>query len=357
MDFPFPEGLGPDMIYHKTKLFLQSLGRFDDMSIIAYVDKEQFGSKLVGAYKDAGITIIPREGYLSEKFDGALERNRKRIAFLQSMSSLCLHIFLTLLDHDLPPSLDSPLERICFSLPLEPTLLGSSDRKPKSREESLYSSHETIPASPVQSTSYECSTHVFWDGVDFPLPYNDPHYAFRVSQSTLKELDLPAASSLVAYINESDLCGETETDGITIIPCQGDEEARCHATLVDIVLWAMENPATYFEKKSLMVISKNIKQGTDFFNALKALHERHYNVILGEPNPQDLSSPMYTRLFTCAPNLFVREEVVGFSNGLASLYHPEFRWCDVLIFWDSTVSQPIFRVWSGFFKTRAITAT
>uniref|UniRef100_A0A1J3I8A6 NYN domain-containing protein n=1 Tax=Noccaea caerulescens TaxID=107243 RepID=A0A1J3I8A6_NOCCA len=362
VDFPFPEGLSPDMIYHKMRLFLRSLGRCSvDMSIMAYVDREKFDDKLVGAYKDAGFDIIPREAdkhsrYRSMSLDIAMwevdmryegicrkslmvlskeiEKESLFFTFLESMICVCRHIFSTI-DHET----DSRIERICFSLPLETTLLDSSDRKRKSREESLYYSRETKSDSPVQSTPYECSTHVFWDGFDFPLPYNDPHYAYMLSQSTLKELDLPAASSLVAYINKADLSGgtetETETDGITIIPCQGDKEARSHAMLVDIVLWAMENPATYFEQKSLMVVSKTITQETDFVNALDALHERHYNVILGGPSdPQDLSSPMYTQVLTCDPNPFVREEVVGFSNGLASLFHPEFFKSDILIFWD-----------------------
>uniref|UniRef100_A0A1J3EGA8 Uncharacterized protein n=1 Tax=Noccaea caerulescens TaxID=107243 RepID=A0A1J3EGA8_NOCCA len=350
VDFPFPEGLSPDMIYHKMRLFLRSLGRCSvDMSIMAYVDREKFDDKLVGAYKDAGFDIIPREAdkhsrYRSMSLDIAMwevdmryegicrkslmvlskeiEKESLFFTFLESMICVCRHIFSTI-DHET----DSRIERICFSLPLETTLLDSSDRKRKSREESLYYSRETKSDSPVQSTpyAYECSTHVFWDGVDFPLPYNDPHYAYMLSQSTLKELDLPAASSLVAYINKADLSGgtETETDGITIIPCQGDEEARSHAMVVDIVLWALENPATYFEPKTLMVISKDIKKGSDLFNALEALGTRHYNVLL------------FKSLYSGRQNYFgVRKEVVGFSNGIASLNRQRFSWSDIFIFWD-----------------------
>ncbi|CAA7050486.1 unnamed protein product [Microthlaspi erraticum] len=367
VDFPFPEGLSPHMIYDKTKLFVESLGCFGDMAIIAYVDEEQFDEKLVGAYKDAGFTIIPRQAdkhtrYRSVSldidlwnadmhFEGLLlitlmvvskeiEKKSPFFTFLQSMTCLCQHVLLTL-DHDPPPSGTGRLQRICFSIPpLETigqsgTLLGSSDGKRKRTNNSLYYSHESlprslsIPDSPVQSTSEKCSTHVFWDGVDFPLPYNDPHYAFRLSQSTLKELDLHAASSLVAYVDEADLCGERETDGITIIPCQGDEEARSHAMLVDIVLWAMENHATYFEPKTLMVVSKDMLAKTDYLEVLEALSERHYTVVLGEPpNPQILSSRLDLE------GRFVREEVVGFSNGLATLYRTKFMSSDVFIFWD-----------------------
>ncbi|VVB07588.1 unnamed protein product [Arabis nemorensis] len=42
----------------------------------------------------------------------------------------------------------------------------------------------------------------------------------------------------------------------------------------------MENPATYFEPLDLMVISQNIKQGSDFLHALEALQDRYYNLVL-----------------------------------------------------------------------------
>uniref|UniRef100_A0A1J3K255 Uncharacterized protein n=1 Tax=Noccaea caerulescens TaxID=107243 RepID=A0A1J3K255_NOCCA len=362
VDFPFPEGLSPDMIYDKTRLFLRSLGCSGDLdlSIIAYANDGQFDDKLVGVYQDARISIVPRledrrSRYRSTCVDIALwegdmcnyyfqaknlmvlskeiEKESFFFKFLQSMACPCHHVFLTL-DHDPPPSRARRLERIRFSLPLEP----------KSREESLYYSHETMPdcltmtdcpvVNPASASASDRNvladwpTHVFWDSVDFPVPYNDPHYAYMLSQNFLKEWGFPAASSLVAYINEADLCGETETetetDGITIIPCQGDEEARSHAMVVDIVLWALENPATYFEPKTLMVISKDIKKGSDLFNALEALGTRHYNVLL------------FKSLYSGRQNYFgVRKEVVvGFSNGIASLNRQRFSWSDIFIFWD-----------------------
>ncbi|CAA7050492.1 unnamed protein product [Microthlaspi erraticum] len=379
VDFPFPEGLSPHMIYHTTRLFLHSLGCCGDMLIIAYVDMEQFDDKLVGVYEDAGIDIVPRLAdkhtrYRSTSLDIAMwevdmcdydfhaktlmvlskeiEKESLFSTFLESMATPCHHVFVTI-DHDPPPN--SWLEQIRFDLLLDhidqsETSLSSSDCKRKREEESIYNySHETMPSCPIipdstaESTSEKCSTHVFWDGVDFPLPYND---AYMVLQTSLQAHGLPGELSLAAYVHHADFCGVTETDRITIIPCQGDEEARFHAILVDIVLWAMENPATYFEPKTLMVISKNIKQGTDFLNALEALDSRHYNVILGMPDPEDLSSPMTIKSLDmdCAQLYLARrsrrpERVVsGFSNGLASLDCEGF--CDsiakaeTMIFWD-----------------------
>ncbi|CAA7050489.1 unnamed protein product [Microthlaspi erraticum] len=335
VDFPFPKGLSPDMIYDKTKLFLESLGCCGELSIIAYANEGQFDDKLVGVYEDAKIIIVPRladklSRYRSTCVDIAMwevdtcnydfhaknlmvlskeiEKDSFLFKFLDSMACPCHHVFLTL-DHDPPPSRVRRLERISFSLPLEPVdqsgnLLGSS--------------RETMPDcliapdSPVESSSYEpCAAHVFWDGVDFPLPYNDPHYAYMVSHSSLNEFGAPGELSLAAYVDHADFCGETETDGITVIPCQGDEEARSHGMLMDIVLWAMENPATYFEPITLMVISKNIKQGTCFLNALEALGNRHYNVLLGLPSPQDVSSPMAIKSLNCGSDIFIFWDVLG----------------------------------------------
>lgn len=94
----------------------------------------------------------------------------------------------------------------------------------------------------------------------------------------------------------------------------GDKHARVHNMLVDIVLWALENPATYFEPKTLMVFSKNVEPGTDFRNALEALEKRYYNVLFGDPDSPDLIGRFKPR----------GEAAVGFSNGLASLDFEDF---------------------------------
>ncbi|KAF3534122.1 hypothetical protein DY000_02036801 [Brassica cretica] len=62
--------------------------------------------------------------------------------------------------------------------------------------------------------------------------------------------------------------------GIIIIP------PRAHIMPVDIVLWAMENPATFFQPRTLVVFSDNVKEGTDLYNALEALLYRNYNVFV-----------------------------------------------------------------------------
>lgn len=64
MDFPFPNGLDPDLIYENMKLVLEKMDYLGELSIMAYVDKETFADELLHAYKKAGVTILPRQGIL-----------------------------------------------------------------------------------------------------------------------------------------------------------------------------------------------------------------------------------------------------------------------------------------------------
>ncbi|KAF3585178.1 hypothetical protein F2Q69_00031314 [Brassica cretica] len=103
--------------------------------------------------------------------------------------------------------------------------------------------------------------------------------------------------------------------GITIIPRQAELGARAHKMSLDIVLWALDNTATYFQPRDLFVFSGNVKAGTDFYNALEALRDRYYNV------------RVVPHLETCWPHPhhqmsldhWPKEVVVGFSHGVASL--------------------------------------
>lgn len=93
----------------------------------------------------------------------------------------------------------------------------------------------------------------------------------------------------------------------------------------DIALWAMKNPATYFEPRTLMVISKSIEQGRDLRNALEALENRHYNVLLGQLSVDDVKRPLRVEwLSNDVLAKHKREGAAGFSHGVASLYIPNF---------------------------------
>ena len=91
---------------------------------------------------------------------------------------------------------------------------------------------------------------------------------------------------------------------------------------VDIVLWAMDHPATYFQPRDLFVFSDNVKVGTDFYNALEALGDRYYNVRVLPPPDLDVSMPH--QIFSNHMPRISREEAIGFSSGLASLYNQDF---------------------------------
>ncbi|KAG7566222.1 hypothetical protein ISN44_As10g028090 [Arabidopsis suecica] len=54
--------------------------------------------------------------------------------------------------------------------------------------------------------------------------------------------------------------------------------------LLDLLFWALENPDKYDKDPNLVVISKSIKEETDFVTTLEALKGRHFNVFLALPD-------------------------------------------------------------------------
>ncbi|VVB07638.1 unnamed protein product [Arabis nemorensis] len=121
---------------------------------------------------------------------------------------------------------------------------------------------------------------VFWDTVDFPFPHGlHPEWIYRRTKDFLEGKGyLGAADTLLlkAYIDEKNFPDGYRNDKVTLlpIPIQGGKYTRADTMLVDIVLWAMENPATYHKPVDLMVISANVKEGSDFLHALESLQDR-----------------------------------------------------------------------------------
>ncbi|KAG7561635.1 hypothetical protein ISN45_Aa05g030250 [Arabidopsis thaliana x Arabidopsis arenosa] len=54
--------------------------------------------------------------------------------------------------------------------------------------------------------------------------------------------------------------------------------------LLDLLFWALDNPDKYGKGPNLVVISKSIKEETDFVTTLEALKGRHFNVFLALPD-------------------------------------------------------------------------
>lgn len=84
---------------------------------------------------------------------------------------------------------------------------------------------------------------------------------------------------------------------------------------LDIVLWALDNTATYLQPRDLLVFSGNVKEGTDFYNALEALRDRYYNVRVAPHLETCWPHPHHQMSLDHWP----KEVVVGFSHGVASL--------------------------------------
>lgn len=179
---------------------------------------------------------------------------------------------------------------------------------------------------PIQTTPYEPNPQICRSspGVFLDLPESltldacDPtSFGLYIRRSLRFYDDL----SIMAYVVDTETSfpeGWVESFtrlGITIIPQQAElRSARAHKMSLDIVLWALDNPATYFHPRDLLVFSGNVKQGTDFYNALEALRDRYYNVLVLPPTHVD---PRHLVSLDHWPK---EEEVVGFSHGVACLY-------------------------------------
>ncbi|KFK22735.1 hypothetical protein AALP_AAs62920U001300 [Arabis alpina] len=201
-------------------------------------------------------------------------------------------------------------------------------------------------------------TGIFWDVADFPFRHLDILHLLYDMRRAFPNMCRVGEMSAMAYFKTQNVSREF-AKFISEPACRwraisdsGDKYERSHNMLVDIVLWALEHPANYFEPSNLVVISGNIKEGTDFLRALEALEDRYYNVLLVIPeDPFFLSSKLERVSFRwLVESLSVptmqglnlnwnhkrksREENVGFSNGLASLYPQCFDRSPITVFWD-----------------------
>ncbi|WZZ73431.1 hypothetical protein YC2023_084801 [Brassica napus] len=232
VDFPFPEGLAPETIYHRMKLILEKMGCINHyLSIMAYVNNSEiFPDK--SAYEKAGINIVTQR-----------------------------------VPDDNSPSPKLVGTTVSFKW-LYHCLLQTGDLQDPKR---MKMTREAVPLyySPIQTTL-----------PDEPIPQMLCPGVF---------LDLPPLRRCYdpVYINSHTSFPDGWADaftqfGITMIPQR-----------VDIVLWAMDHPATYFQPRDLFVFSDNVKVGTDFYNALEALGDRYYNVRVLPPPDLDVMSQIH----------------------------------------------------------------
>ncbi|CAN7000820.1 unnamed protein product, partial [Brassica rapa subsp. trilocularis] len=370
VDFPFPKGLAPETIYQRMKSILEKMGCINHyLSIMAYVNNsETFPDKT--AYEKAGINIVTqpeRHRFMLRDMawwdvDSGFLPNFGKITFMVIISQIepSLLVFLEGLRNAYKVRLAVPDEDT--SLSSSPNLLDNTVRF-----ESLYKSlllqddmtrevvvpllfyppiqtkppplyYPPIQTSPLPSPPIQIYNRpgVFLDLPESLLLACDP---YRLNSYIRTSLCFDDGFSIMAYVVDTQTSSFPEgwvdaftSLGITIIPQQAELGApRAHKMSLDIVLWALDNTATYFQPRDLFVFSGNVKQGTDFYNALEALRDRYYNVRVlplletSWPHPHHQMS-----LHHCPP----REEVVGFSHGVASLYKQNLKVCGVSVFWD-----------------------
>ncbi|XP_010450822.1 PREDICTED: uncharacterized protein LOC104732917 isoform X2 [Camelina sativa] len=323
-DFPFPVGLRTDLVYQKLKSSLEKDGYvLGELSIMAYADKEKFPYDL-DVYRNAGITIHLVQGdkcarvrsmlldilswalkqspnceLNSEALDLMLisENIKEKTYFLQSLQNLkklsCYNVLLLAL----PPHLSSSYELPTLSfdwLSASASLLDGG--KPKTLPEGLdhrrKSREETVAFSDGDSDA-KSMTCVFWDcfddddflsGYNSCGSYNYIYHRLRcLLQADVGEL------SIMAYVDKnSPRLRLPPNSPIKIV--RGNKDSRVHNMLVDIVLWAFNNPVVNYKTLTLMVMSEDIKEKTYLLSALEALEDRHYHVFLAVPDDYDIAA-------------------------------------------------------------------
>ncbi|CAN7016842.1 unnamed protein product [Brassica oleracea var. botrytis] len=320
------------------------MGFMGDLSIMAYVNLETFPDK--PAYENAGFSIIPHQerhrfmlrdiawwevdstftpsfhyrGKYKINFMvilSEIEKESNFVTFLEDLKILGYNVRLVV-PHDNPPSPRLLDTTISFEWLYKSLLQTGTVQNPKR----MTMTREVVPLyySPIQTTSSALCPGVFLDLSPLTRCY-DPAY---ISSYVRRWMSFGGEFSVMAYVVD------TETSfpdgwvdaftkfGITIIPQRADTHDRAHRMSVDIVLWAMDHPATYFQPRDLFVFSDNVKVGTDFYNALEALGDRYYNVRVLPPPDLDVSMPH--QIFSNHMPRISREEAIGFFGGLASLY-------------------------------------
>ncbi|KAG2271670.1 hypothetical protein Bca52824_066225 [Brassica carinata] len=186
------------------------------------------------------------------------------------------------------------------------------------------------PSPPIQIYS----PGVFLDLPESLLLACDPYcFNFYIRTSLCFDDDF----SIMAYVVDTETSSFPEglvdaftSLGITIIPQQAEIGARAHKMSLDIVLWALDNTATYLQPRDLLVFSGNVKEGTDFYNALEALRDRYYNVRVAPHLETCWPHPHHQMSLDHWP----KEVVFGFSHGVASLCKQNLKVCGVFVFWD-----------------------
>ncbi|KAH0869250.1 hypothetical protein HID58_076272 [Brassica napus] len=340
VDFPFPEGLAPETIYHRMKLILEKMGCINHyLSIMAYVNNSEiFPDK--SAYEKAGINIVTqRERHrfmlrdiawweVDSTFTSSFRfRGKNKITFM-----------VISMPDDNSPSPKLVGTTVSFKW-LYHCLLQTGDLQDPKR---MKMTREAVPLyySPIQTTlPDEPIPQMLCPGVFLDLPplrrCYDPVY---INSYVRRSMGFNGDFSIMVYIDDRhtsfpDGWADAFTQfGITMIPQRADPHARAHRMSVDIVLWAMDHPATYFQPRDLFVFSDNVKVGTDFYNALEALGDRYYNVRVLPPPDLDVSMPH--QIFSNHMPRISREEAIGFSSGLASLYNQDFDMSQIHVFWD-----------------------
>ncbi|CAH8280733.1 unnamed protein product [Arabidopsis lyrata] len=140
------------------------------------------------------------------------------------------------------------------------------------------------------------NTGVFWDVVDFPIPECDPDMISKKIKSALEDkgcyngpvsIRLYQDEKNIIPTKKQELIDKYEAAGISInfVPevAEAYIHARVHKMLVDILFWALDNPA----HSNLIVLSKNLKDNETVSN-LQALHWSGTNVLLAESVSEDL---------------------------------------------------------------------
>ncbi|KAL0816630.1 hypothetical protein Bca101_073074 [Brassica carinata] len=292
VDFPFPKGLAPETIYHRMKSILEKMGCVNHyLSIMAYVNNsETLPDK--SAYEKAGINIVTqpeRHRFMLRDMawwdaDSDFLPNFGKITFMVILSEI-EPSFLVFLE-----GLRKAGYKVRLAVPDADTSLSSSPKLLDNtvRFESLYKS--LLQEDMMTMTREVVVPPMFYP----PIQTTPPPLCYPPIQTTP-----PPSPPIQIY-----------SPGVFL-------------DLPESLLLACD---PYY----LLVFSGNVKEGTDFYNALEALRDRYYNVRVAPHLETCWPHPHHQMSLDHWP----KEVVFGFSHGVASLCKQNLKVCGVFVFWD-----------------------
>ncbi|XP_023645898.1 uncharacterized protein LOC17899214 isoform X2 [Capsella rubella] len=296
-DYTIPEGCVPESVYATMKRNFMGFGFDGDITIWAYKESNTMPIELVNRFRDVGII------FKSDVPDDKHARVRKMLVdTLLFVLDKRPAVNWLLISKDFSQSQDTLLTSLlhAFKARNYVALAGLIDMYHPVLKNAI--SHITegsitidkrleriIDTSVARGWPEEPGNGLFWDVVDYPIPtgLSDDSIYLNIG-SALCHRGHRGDVSIWAYGEKQTFPEDSDPDSkfkIGFVP-DGPNYSRGFKMLLDMLLWALDNPVEHDEVgyPTLMILSKNISEETDFTRVVQALENRYYDVRVSEPD-------------------------------------------------------------------------